>query len=412
VERTTDSGANWVTVTNGVSGLGLNAVSCADAFNCIAVGGQMRGGHLNAANNFLVTTDGGATWTSGTLPNLNAYITSVSCVDPQHCWATTALGIGGTSTIIATSDGGGSWANLNWTTPPLPVGGTALVGAQLNAISCTSINDCLAVGQATYTTTLSPPLASQGVVSTTDNGGLSWHSQLVSATDLTSISCPHASECMAVALSSQSQSIDQLLSMDAGATWSVSTIASGNQIASGHAPRLNAISCFDSLSCFAVGVVFDSDEYETPITASTDGGATWSNQTAQPGDANLQSVACVTLSSCWAVGWTPRGSVIVHTVKGGTSSPTVTGIGPNHGPTGGGTSVTINGSGFSKLTLQVSFGSATTTNFTVNSDSQITVTLPPAMSIVQGTAAVVDVTVKTALGTSQLTPNDQFTYTG
>jgi hypothetical protein len=60
----------------------------------------------------------------------------------------------------------------------------------------------------------------------------------------------------------------------------------------------------------------------------------------------------------------------------------------------------------------VSFGSAATTAFTVDSDSQITVTLPPAIGVVQNTAAVVDVTVNTQLGTSPLNANDQFTYTG
>jgi hypothetical protein len=94
------------------------------------------------------------------------------------------------------------------------------------------------------------------------------------------------------------------------------------------------------------------------------------------------------------------------------ASPTVTAVSPAHGPTGGGTLITITGSGFNNGASSVSFGSAETTAFTVDSDSQITVVLPPAAGVVQGTAAVVDVTVATQLGTSPLNTKDQFTYTG
>jgi hypothetical protein len=104
--------------------------------------------------------------------------------------------------------------------------------------------------------------------------------------------------------------------------------------------------------------------------------------------------------------------VIVRTINAGVATPNVTGVSPGHGPTGGGTVVTITGSGFNNVTQSVSFGAATTTDFTVDSDTQITAVLPPAAEIVQETAAVVDVRVTTALGTSPLNPADQFTYTG
>jgi hypothetical protein len=415
VERSTDAGSSWTNDTNGVAGLGLDSVSCAGALHCVAVGGEIRGGVLSAANTLLVSTDSGQDWSASSIPSLNAYLNSVSCADTEDCWATTAMGTGGSSTILATNDGGAGWANLHWNPPPLPEDATALVASQLDAIDCPTTDDCLAVGQATYATTLSPPIETQGVVSTTDNGGSTWTSQLIGGTDISSITCPISSECMAVvqnAGSKATQSVIGLSSPDGGATWSVSPLAAGTQIAEGHAPDINAIACFDTLHCMAVGKVFDSDEYETPVTASTDGGTAWSNQTVNPDDADLQSVACTTLSNCWAVGSTTQGSVIVRTINAGVATPNVTGVSPGHGPTGGGTVVTITGSGFNNVTQSVSFGAATTTDFTVDSDTQITVVLPPAAEIVQETAAVVDVRVTTALGTSPLNPADQFTYTG
>lgn len=56
--------------------------------------------------------------------------------------------------------------------------------------------------------------------------------------------------------------------------------------------------------------------------------------------------------------------------------PTVTGLTPSSGPKTGGTAVAITGSGFTQAT-HVTFGS-TPASFTVNSDSSITATAPPA----------------------------------
>lgn len=85
------------------------------------------------------------------------------------------------------------------------------------------------------------------------------------------------------------------------------------------------------------------------------------------------------------------------------TSPTVTLVTPNTGPTTGGTSVTITGT---KLTgaSAVKFGAAAST-YTVNSATQITATSPPG-------SGVVDVIVTTAGGSSATGSADRFTYTG
>src|SRR6266851_850029 len=82
--------------------------------------------------------------------------------------------------------------------------------------------------------------------------------------------------------------------------------------------------------------------------------------------------------------------------------PTVTGINPASGPTTGGTTVTITGSNFTGAT-SVSFGTTATSNFIVDSDTQITVVSPAG----NGT---VDVTVTTPEGTSTASTADQFSY--
>ncbi len=87
--------------------------------------------------------------------------------------------------------------------------------------------------------------------------------------------------------------------------------------------------------------------------------------------------------------------------------PQVTGINPKGGPVGGGTTVTITGSGFTGATA-VNFGTVAGTAVTVASDTQLTVVSPP---VGPTGLTVVDVTVVTPIGgTSGTSAADQFTY--
>ena len=83
--------------------------------------------------------------------------------------------------------------------------------------------------------------------------------------------------------------------------------------------------------------------------------------------------------------------------------PTVTGVSPNSGPQGGGTSVTVSGSNLAGATA-VHFGTNAGTSISADTESSLTVISPA------GTGTV-DVTVTTPNGTSVVNaPSDQFTY--
>ena len=84
-------------------------------------------------------------------------------------------------------------------------------------------------------------------------------------------------------------------------------------------------------------------------------------------------------------------------------APTVTGISPSTGTVAGGTVVTVTGTNLANATA-VKFGSATGTNLTQVSATQVRATAPA------GSAGKVDVTVTTAGGTSANTSADDFTY--
>ena len=86
--------------------------------------------------------------------------------------------------------------------------------------------------------------------------------------------------------------------------------------------------------------------------------------------------------------------------------PTITSLSPTAGPTAGGTSVTITGTGFSGLSgaAAVQFGGVNASSYTVNSATSITATAPA------GAAGAVDVRVTTPGGTSANTASDDYTY--
>jgi hypothetical protein len=85
------------------------------------------------------------------------------------------------------------------------------------------------------------------------------------------------------------------------------------------------------------------------------------------------------------------------------SKPAVTGVSPTSGPTAGGTTVTVTGSGFTGAT-KVVFGTVAATSYSVVSDSQITA-VSPAQA-----AATHNIYVTTSVGTSVPVAADQFTY--
>jgi hypothetical protein len=70
----------------------------------------------------------------------------------------------------------------------------------------------------------------------------------------------------------------------------------------------------------------------------------------------------------------------------------------------GGGAVVLTGTGFTAAT-DVRFGDASSTKFSVDSDTQITATSPPVAGL-----GAVDVTVTGPGGTSLLNPGDQFIY--
>jgi len=159
-------------------------------------------------------------------------------------------------------------------------------------------------------------------------------------------------------------------------------------------------------------------------TVTVKGSGFTSGATVQFGSTPATSVAVLSSTSLSVV--TPPGPPgpvdVTVTTSDGTSPvvngdrftyvalPTVTGVSPAAGPTAGGNTVTITGTGFQNIfgfpgVTHVDFGSVPASSFTVDSDTQLTATVPP------GSAGTVDVTALTWLGaTAATSAADQYTY--
>jgi YVTN family beta-propeller protein len=85
------------------------------------------------------------------------------------------------------------------------------------------------------------------------------------------------------------------------------------------------------------------------------------------------------------------------------TAPTVTSVSPAAGPTGGGTPVTISGTGFTSVTA-VKFGTTAAASYSVGSSTEITATSPSHSS------GTYDVKVTASGGTSGTSSSDEFTF--
>jgi YVTN family beta-propeller protein len=134
------------------------------------------------------------------------------------------------------------------------------------------------------------------------------------------------------------------------------------------------------------------------VAISSDGSA------AYVADSNENSLSVVSTASNTVTGTVtgfnaPLGIAVLAT----TAAPVVTGISPASGPVGGGTTITITGSGLTAATA-VDFGTVPAASFTVTSDTSITASTPAA------SAGQVDVTIATPAGTSMTSSADQYSY--
>jgi hypothetical protein len=246
----------------------LSAESCPADYSCVAVG--TFGGAAPLAE-----TLSAGTWTASVLPTPanaagDAQLTAVACVSVVSCVA-----VGSDETAVDYNEPIAETFNgIRWTATqlPLPFGDNGY-GEKfgLNAVSCTSVTWCVAIGTAGFTDILN------GTTWTTTSFPLS-----IAAP--TSVSCVASDSCVAVLTTTTGPEVVTL----SGSTWTTATLPAGSQ-ASG-------ISCTSMTSCVVVG----------GSGVDTLSGTTWTLSAVSFPDGaqspSLSGVSCPSSTSCVAVG--------------------------------------------------------------------------------------------------------------
>jgi hypothetical protein len=260
----------------------LNGVFCLSETDCVAVG---YGDNSSGTEQTLIESWDGTSWSIEPSPNEDTgdnQLNGVSCLNPTACFAVGYTGNTGgpQQTLIE------AWNGTAWSIASSPNEGTG--SNQLNAVSCPSSSDCIAVGYAPGGSLIESWNGDGWSITSSDpNEGLG------------SITCLNVNFCVAVGATGTSTFIEAWN----GTSWSV--MPSPNQGTSGS--YLTGVSCSSSTSCVAVGQYQMTDD---GLTASQNlaeswNGTNWSiTQTAPFDDGSvLLGVSCVNSSNCTAVGF-------------------------------------------------------------------------------------------------------------
>jgi hypothetical protein len=360
VAATTD-GTDWTTFTNlpviqqyDPNGTyQLNTISCTSALDCVA------GGGLNEADGLaeiISTTDGGATWTQSTDPVLTGLqqIFQLSCL-PQadglpSCYAAAdALAAAG-PVIISSADGGATWSGME----------TYDDTGWMSSVNCPAAGDCWAGGAGTTV----------GLVGT-DSGGNSWSTVTSDTSDQEgTVDCPSLGFCLAATDNALWVSTDfGGLAPDALTAAKVSR----------RLPQVSgaSVSAREGQSATVTGQYRRSAAKTAVATITTPAGKKTTVDAAIGLNGyytvSLGSVAAGATSVTVDVDGSRNQAVTVHGYPA--AAPAVRSLSALAGPAGGGTTITLKGSGFTGAT-EVLFGTRAGTHLKVVSGSELTVRTP------------------------------------
>jgi hypothetical protein len=374
----TESGGTWGTVTE-ISGTqattaSFASVSCVGVGSCAAVGGDSDGHPIYA------TETSGVWGTPVEVPGGPGSFTGVSCTGSGNC---TAVGRENSLPVSATETNG-VWGSPTVVNQSMPGSGVA---ATFSAVSCVTVADCTAVGgdsngqpiYATETagvwgtatelvTSASGSFTAVSCIDPTDCSAIGnspgealdatetagdWSSPTTIASDsgttvVTGLSCAGAGTCTAVGYDGGpgGQGPGIYLDQTNGAWDAPTTLSVPGSPGFG---AFYGVSCTDANDCTAVGQANAPDSGTgAPVYATETVGA-WGTPTALSGTpggtGDLTGVSCVDASDCTAVGFDGNDEPI-DAGSSAAVAPTVSSVSPTSGPTTGGTSITITGTGF------------------------------------------------------------------
>jgi len=225
---------------------------------------------------------------------------ALSCADKSACWAVGVVGAGTgpqspATVIVATKDGG-----RHWKAQPV----TGQVIPDLSGVSCPDASHCMAVGSN------GASVPGSGVVYTTADRGVTWSPAAApqGALTVSGVGCTTVSLCTIVV--NDGATLWSARSEDFGATW--------QRMGNLPAPFVssNTLWCSAGVCLVAGYAPTGTGHGQGAIALSPDGGQTWTSATVPQGIGVLHGASCVSDSVCLAVG---------------TTSTTVSDVVPAHG---------------------------------------------------------------------------------
>jgi photosystem II stability/assembly factor-like uncharacterized protein len=284
-----DGGDQWKLLMTAPE-IQFSAIACPKSSTCI-VGGEKKSLLPDEVPEAFVTTNDGVHWSSEAIPPLLGGVGGVACASVNVC-----LVIGGAA-IARTTNGGMTWVSKSYP-PDL---------ASIDSVVCPTRSFCIVGGSSQGTASPGDSVGSPGsaVDLVSHDAGATWSRAVVaapfvrtaggdvSAATLGAISCSDARQCVGVIpsyLASSAGTGSLITTSDAGRTWRRGSTGVGW-----------AISCVKTF-CASVGFhTSTNDHLVGDAFISTDGGVNWSPSTIHTNQI-LTAVSCSSSPRCVAVG--------------------------------------------------------------------------------------------------------------
>lgn len=250
-------------------------------------------GSLAVAGLLLTAQAAAASWLeqdTPAVPGASVWeFSAVSCTSPNVCMA---VGDAFVSTSQLLSE---TRSRSGWTIRPIP---EPAAGSVLNDVWCTSANACTAVGDTPEGLIASVPLAERW-------NGSSWHIQSTpkpagsAVTQLIGVTCPSAHLCFAVGVASKGSRQVPLAERWNGKRWMIEATPTRRGFT---VSELTGVSCTSATRCIAVGSDFKPNRFVT--LAELWNGSRWTIQATPNPSAGgqLNAVSCRSRDDCMAVG--------------------------------------------------------------------------------------------------------------
>jgi hypothetical protein len=301
------AGATWSVIASpsraGASESSLASVACPTATACFAVGRAGSGG----AYQTLIERWNGSAWSIMASPNVVRAVkgltpnslTGVSCSSATNCFAVGYSIYFSYRTVVE------HWDGKKWSIVASPnVSTSKTAESVLNAVSCVSATNCVAVGRSASTISNQP-----GTYRTLTErwNGSAWSivpspNAASGSGELASVSCAGAKACVAVGSAYRSAVRNTLIEAWNGTAWT--RVASADPASTTHS-SLAGVSCAKPTSCVAVGAASGSSNLNKTLVKILAGGHWSIVSAASPAAArtsSLNAVSCPSATTCSAVG--------------------------------------------------------------------------------------------------------------